>query len=138
MDQPEPLSESVRARMSNTPQRDTPAELALRRELHSRGYRYRVNWPVPEVTRCRPDLAFRRHKVAVFVDGCFWHRCPQHGTVPVNNQAWWETKLSANVERDERQSRALRATGWRVIRLWEHESPQSAADRVIAVLDEAR
>ncbi len=127
---PPASSEVVRRRMQNTPQRDTPAELALRRELFRRGLRYRVDAPVPGVTRARPDIVFPRKRVAVFVDGCFWHACPEHGTIPDSSREWWTKKLAANVERDRRHDRELAQAGWTVIRVWEHEEPEVAADRI--------
>jgi DNA mismatch endonuclease (patch repair protein) len=72
--------------------------------------------------------------VAVFVDGCFWHRCPQHATLPASNADWWEAKLAANVERDRDTDQHLAEAGWRVVRVWEHEVPEKAADRVVAAL----
>jgi len=114
--------------------RDTGPELGVRRELHRRGLRYRVHGqPVPGL-RCRPDIIFVRERVAVFVDGCFWHLCPEHGTSPAANGEWWRHKLEANVERDRRNDAALGAAGWHVVRVWEHEAPVEAADRVSQVL----
>lgn len=110
--------------------RDTQPELAVRRELHRRGLRYRVDAAPVRGLRCRADLVFTRARVAVFVDGCFWHLCPEHGTSPSANGDWWRRKLLANVERDRRNDSALAAAGWRVVRVWEHEDPISAAERV--------
>jgi DNA mismatch endonuclease (patch repair protein) len=76
------------------------------------------------------DVVFRRARVAVFVDGCFWHRCPTHATTPKSNRAWWEQKLEANVDRDRRADIALEELGWRVVRIWEHELPERGADCV--------
>jgi DNA mismatch endonuclease (patch repair protein) len=84
--------------------------------------------------RCRPDIIFPKVRVAVFVDGCFWHQCPQHGTEPRTNSGYWAAKLDRNVARDRRNDAALEAAGWRVVRVWEHESPSGGADRVVAVL----
>jgi DNA mismatch endonuclease (patch repair protein) len=84
--------------------------------------------------RCRPDVVFSKARVAVFVDGCFWHRCPQHLTDPRTNSTYWAAKLDRNVARDRRNDAALEAAGWHVIRVWEHESPSGAADRVEAAL----
>jgi DNA mismatch endonuclease (patch repair protein) len=90
--------------------------------------RYRVNLAgLPG----RPDLAFTRARLAVFIDGCFWHRCPEHGTMPKNNQAWWAEKLQANVDRDLRVDRELAALGWAVLHVWEHETANVAADRIM-------
>lgn len=131
---PVPSSELVRLRMQNTKQRDTPREMALRQALHARGLRYRVDRPIPGVTRGRPDLLFPTEKVAVFVDGCFWHSCPEHSTVPRSNKAWWVAKLEANVERDRRHTEELRSAGWEVIRFWEHEDMSKAAADVQATV----
>lgn len=118
--------------------RDTSPELAVRSALHRRGLRYRVHFaPVPAL-RCRPDIVFTRARVAVFVDGCFWHRCPLHSTNPTANGPWWREKLDANVERDRRNDRALAAAGWLVLRFWEHEDPTNVADGVQKVLEDGR
>ena len=120
--------------MRVTKQRDTPVELELRRLLHSRGLRYRVDYSIKGVTRARPDIAFPRQKVAVFVDGCFWHSCPEHGTLPKANREWWRAKLADNADRDRRHDQELESAGWTVLRFWEHEaSPDDAAavERVI-------
>lgn len=129
-ERPAASSDVVARRMQNTAQRDTPAEMELRRELHRRGFRYRVDTSIPGVTRGRPDLVFLSEKVAVFVDGCFWHSCPEHATVPKENREWWVEKLEGNVERDRRHDRELTETGWAVLRFWEHEDLLEAADQV--------
>lgn len=114
----------------------TTPEVALRSELHRRGLRFRKHrQAVPEL-RCRPDVVFTKARVAVFVDGCFWHRCPEHLTDPRTNSAYWAAKLDRNIARDGRNDAALEASGWRVVRVWEHELPSDAADRVEAVLGE--
>lgn len=127
---PEPLDDSVRDRFRRQPRRDTKPELALRRELHRRGLRYRVDRPPIAGMRSRADVVFGPSKVAVFVDGCFWHGCPEHATAPRNNADWWRAKLDANVERDLRVGVQLAEAGWEVLRIWEHEDPVEAADRV--------
>jgi DNA mismatch endonuclease (patch repair protein) len=122
------------ARMSRQRTRDTAPEMALRRELHRRGARFFVDRsPLPGLRR-RADLVFPRRRVAVYVDGCFWHRCPDHATDPKRNAVWWAEKLAGNVERDRATDAALAASGWQVVRIWEHEDPVSAADRVQAAL----
>ncbi len=104
--------------------------MALRRLLHGRGLRYRVDAaPLPGLRR-RADILFARAKVAVFVDGCFWHRCPEHGNAPKSNAAWWLVKLEGNVARDRDTDAQLTAAGWLVVRVWEHEATTLAADRV--------
>jgi DNA mismatch endonuclease (patch repair protein) len=116
--------------MSGVRTRDTAAELAIRRELHRRGLRYRVSTPISGMGRIKPDIVFTRQKVAVFVDGCFWHRCPEHATEPKTNAEWWDQKLTKNVERDRRNDMTLRNGSWTVIRIWEHEDPVTAAERI--------
>ncbi len=123
-------SHAVRRRMKNTLQRDTGLELTIRKELHRRGYRYRLHPRLPGVTRGIPDFAFMAARVAVFVDGCFWHACPQHGSLPKTNRAWWAVKLDMNVRRDRRHDEELRDRGWCVVRVWEHEDLNCAVTRV--------
>lgn len=124
--------------MRNTRSRDTPAELAIRRLLHARGLRYRVDVrPVRELRR-KADLVFGPARVAVFVDGCFWHACPEHGSAPKSNADWWSEKLRTNVERDRDTDARLAAAGWTVVRVWEHERPADAADHIAAVVVEQR
>ncbi|WP_328741878.1 very short patch repair endonuclease [Flavimobilis rhizosphaerae] len=125
---------AVSARMSAARRRDTAPELALRRALHARGLRYRVTYPVPGNRRRTIDVAFTRAKVAVFVDGCFWHGCPEHGTQPHANAGWWATKLAANAARDRDTDRLLTDAGWTVVRVWEHEDPDTAADHIRIVV----
>ncbi|GAA3815415.1 very short patch repair endonuclease [Cellulomonas soli] len=112
--------------MRRHPRRDTGPELALRRRLHAAGYRYRVVYPVPGYPRRSIDIAFTRAKVAVFVDGCFWHGCSTHRQVPATNTAWWAEKLSANRARDEGTTAHLMELGWTVLRFWEHTAPDDA------------
>nr|WP_216077373.1 very short patch repair endonuclease [Isoptericola sediminis] len=119
--------------MAQVRSRDTKPELALRRELHRRGRRYFVDRAVLPGRR-RPDLVFPRARLVVFVDGCFWHSCPEHLRAPRTNSDWWAEKLRGNVERDRRSDADLAAAGWTVLRVWEHEAPQDAADRVDSVL----
>jgi DNA mismatch endonuclease (patch repair protein) len=125
-----PSSAAVSARMSSFPRRNTAPELALRRLLHARGLRYRVNLPVPGLSRRTIDVAFPRAKIAIFVDGCYWHGCPDHGRVPNSNREWWTEKLRRNQARDVATTEHLRATGWEVVRFWEHQPPEQVADLV--------
>ncbi|SJM61577.1 Very-short-patch mismatch repair endonuclease (G-T specific) [Actinomycetales bacterium JB111] len=124
--------------MSRAARRDTAPELALRRLLHSAGLRYRVNYPVPGNRRRTIDIAFIRARLAVFIDGCFWHSCPEHGTSPAANSHWWETKLSTNSERDRDTDRLLEDAGWEVLRIWEHEAAETAAAQVIDAIARCR
>jgi DNA mismatch endonuclease (patch repair protein) len=106
----------------------------VRRELHRRGLRYRVELSVLPGVRRRADVVFTRAKVAVFIDGCFWHRCPIHATSPKANAAFWAEKLTANQARDRDTDQRLLAIGWRVVRVWEHEDPVAAAQRIADVV----
>jgi DNA mismatch endonuclease, patch repair protein len=120
--------------MSRQATRDTEPELALRRRLHAAGYRFRVDLaPLPGLRR-RADVVFTRRKVAVFVDGCFWHSCPEHGTMPTANREWWQQKLVRTVERDAETNRLFASAGWTVVRVWEHEDPRTATERVLEAL----
>lgn len=119
------------ARLSKQRRRDTKPEVALRRELHRRGLRYFVDRAPLKGMRRRADLVFPRRKLAVYVDGCFWHSCPVHATKPRNNAQWWADKLAANVARDRDTDTRLIEEGWRVVRIWEHEDPVVAAQRVV-------
>lgn len=120
--------------MSRLRQRDTTPERLLRSALHRRGLRFRVERPLDFDRRRRADLVFVTEKVAVFVDGCFWHSCPAHATVPRANRAFWVEKLRRNVVRDRDTDRRLAESGWTVVRVWEHEAPEAAADRVEAAV----
>jgi DNA mismatch endonuclease (patch repair protein) len=130
---PTASSAAVRWRMQSTRRRDTPGEMALRTQLHRLGLRYRIDYPLPG-TRRRADIVFVRARVAVFVDGCFWHGCPTHGTWPKTNSVWWREKIEANRSRDRDTDRKLRVAGWKVLRFWEHFDPVAAADRVASTL----
>lgn len=121
--------------MQQNRRRDSKAELSLRRTLHGMGLRYRVDLPVVLGDRTvRPDVVFTRARLAIFVDGCFWHSCPLHGNEPKANTAYWGPKLRRNVERDKEVDAALAAAGWQVIRAWEHEDPDAVAAGVAAFL----
>lgn len=131
---PEPLDDNVRRRMQRQRRRDTRLELEIRKRLHALGYRYRVDLRLEPSLRVRGDIVFTRRKVVVFVDGCFWHGCPEHATAPKNNSEWWRKKLDANRERDRHNRKALREMGWTVITVWEHESPESVIEQLTASL----
>lgn len=136
MDRPPASSDRAQRQMANQRTRDTGVELALRRALHRSGLRYRVDVaPLPGLRR-RADLVFTRSKVAVMVDGCFWHSCPEHGTFPKANGDWWATKLARNVDRDRETNELLTAAGWLIVRVWEHESIEGAAERIQLALSQ--
>lgn len=113
---------------------DTSPELAIRKLLHRAGFRFRLQVKVPGHPRRTIDIAFTRVRVAVFVDGCFWHSCPQHATRPTANREWWAAKLARNRERDLETTAALEAAGWNVVRIWEHEDPAAAVAGLAAIL----
>lgn len=131
---PVPSSMAVRLRLQRQPSRDTTVEIALRQLIYSRGLRYRIHSrPLPELTRVA-DVVFPRHRVAVFVDGCFWHGCPAHLMWPKSNAAWWRDKITGNQRRDHDTDSRLMEAGWAVFRMWEHEDPAVAVDALSALL----
>lgn len=130
--------DATRLRMSRQRSRDTDPERALRSRLHRLGLRYRLHGRPVKGLRRQADIVFSRARVAVFVDGCFWHQCPEHATSPKANGAWWAAKLAANVARDQDTDRRLAEAGWQVVRVWEHEDMEAAAARVVAVVRERR
>jgi DNA mismatch endonuclease, patch repair protein len=128
---PKPTSAAVSKRMRQNRRRDSRAELALRSELHRRGLRFRVDMALRAGGRLvRPDIVFTRARIAVFVDGCFWHCCPEHGNQPRANSDYWGPKLARNVARDRAVGEALGRGGWEVLRVWEHEPVWQAATQV--------
>jgi DNA mismatch endonuclease (patch repair protein) len=136
---PESWASSVgtRASMLGNRGRDTKPEVVLRSALHAAGFRFRKDFRL-EIggVRLRPDVVFTRARVAVFVDGCFWHSCPVHGTQPTRNADYWRPKLARNVERDREQDVALAESAWSVVRIWEHEEVDKAVERVAAAVAE--
>lgn len=128
----------ARRRMQRVRQKNTSAEAALRRELHARGLRYRVQVPFLTKPRRVTDVALSGLRVAVFVDGCFWHGCPQHATWPKQNADFWRAKIEANMTRDNDTAERLRAESWKVIRVWAHEGPRIAAGRIAHILERRR
>jgi DNA mismatch endonuclease (patch repair protein) len=131
-------SPDSRRRMRANRARDTTPERQIRSALHRRGFRFFVDrWVIADGVRTRPDLLFPRRWLAVYVDGCFWHRCPEHATDPKTNSAYWGPKLAANVARDRRATVALETAGWTVLRFWEHENPHEVASSVETALGSA-
>ena len=131
---PTPSSPTVRRVMQGNRGKDTAPELAIRAALHARGLRFfKHRRPLPGLS-CEADIVFPTTRIAVFVDGCFWHGCPEHGRRPATNREYWTTKIERNVARDRRNDQALRSEGWTVIRVWEHETVAIAADRIAEVL----
>ncbi|MFE9634831.1 very short patch repair endonuclease [Streptomyces sp. NPDC006463] len=133
-DRPEGSWASSAARRRNMQairSRDTKPEQLVRKLVHARGLRYRVAAkPLPKVRRTA-DMVFRPAKVAVFIDGCYWHGCPEHYVPPKTNQGYWSEKVARNMARDRDTDARLREAGWTVLRFWEHESPEASADRIV-------
>ncbi|WP_279382965.1 very short patch repair endonuclease [Streptomyces sp. FH025] len=128
----------VRASMRANRSKDTGPELALRRLLYQRGLRYRVDArPLAEVRR-RADVVFPRDRLAVFVDGCFWHGCPEHYRASTKNADFWREKIDGNRVRDGETNRKLLDAGWTVVRVWEHDDPAEAAEKIVLLLRERR
>lgn len=123
-------SDGTRRSMQANKSRDTKPELAVRRLLHAAGLRYRVNHLV--LPRRTADIVFTRAKVAVFIDGCFWHGCPAHYQAPSTNRDYWHEKIATNAERDADTTARLLRLGWTVLRFWEHESPADVAGQVLS------
>ena len=129
---PTPTSPVATKKMRSNRRTNTKPEILLRSLLHRSGLRFRKDYAIrlPSGKVVHSDIAFPRRKVAVFVDGCFWHCCPDHGTIPKTNQAYWIPKLRQNVERDRKTDRELSADGWQVLRVWEHVHPSNAAKQI--------
>lgn len=134
VESPSALSAEVSARMKRVRQRDTKPEMLVRSAVHGLGLRYFVDRRPVGGIRSRADLVFPTHKVAVFIDGCFWHGCPQHATWPKSNAAFWRDKIGANKNRDRETDRKLKAEEWTVIRVWEHEDPEECAEKIAAAV----
>lgn len=134
---PAPLNAGRSRNMQANRRTDTKPEVALRNALHRMGYRYRKDFllRLADGVKVRPDIVFTARKLAVFVDGCFWHACPDHGRQPTTNEWYWSPKLQRNVERDRRNDAALRDDGWRVVRIWEHEPLDEAVAALVATLE---
>lgn len=130
-------SSTISQRMMRQRRQDTLPEMRLRRRLHRAGYRYRVSFPI-EGTRRSIDIAFTRVKLAVFIDGCFWHSCPEHGTIPKSNTQWWVVKLGRNVARDIETCEYLEGCGWVVLRFWEHQDPDEIFAKVVRVFKDLK
>lgn len=123
-------NDAVRKSMLGNRSRDTSPEMAVRRALHAMGLRYRVHArPLPELRRTC-DIVFRPARVAVFIDGCFWHGCPEHYVAPASNVEYWWPKIARNQERDGETTAALEAAGWLVLRFWEHDGLEATVATV--------
>ena len=126
-------SKEVSERMKRMPTKDSKPELRLRKAIYGLGFRYRLH---RKDLPGKPDIAFGPAKVAVFVDGCFWHNCPEHGTIPKNNREWWLEKFQRNRERDTLKDEQLKEMGWLPVHVWEHEDPDTAARNIKKLIKE--
>lgn len=135
---PPPTDKETRKRMTRQARRDTKPEILLRKALTKRGLRYRIDYAPVQGVRSKADVVFPRLRLAIFVHGCFWHGCPEHARPTKSNTKWWADKIGANRQRDEETTEKLEAAGWRVERVWEHEPPDEAAERIAALVAEFR
>ena len=129
-----PSSPEASKRLARVRQKGTSAELHLRRALHAQGLRYRLHLAVLAKPRRTADIVFTKQRLAVFVDGCFWHGCPKHSSWPKSNADFWRNKIKTNKARDADTNERLKAAGWRVIRVWEHEDPTIAATLISSTI----
>ncbi len=135
---PSPADDETSRRMRRVRRRDTRPEVSLRSLVHRHGIRYAIDVrPLDKLGRTA-DVVFRSAKVAVFVDGCFWHGCPLHATWPKHNKAWWRAKILRNRSRDRETDDALVQNGWVSIRVWEHEDPKPVATRLARIVRRRR
>ncbi|WP_206106435.1 very short patch repair endonuclease [Rhizobium leguminosarum] len=133
---PKALDAGVSARMRKQRVADTQAETLVRKALFAAGVRYRKHWPVPGRRRRTIDIAMPGKKLAIFIDGCFWHGCEVHKTTPRSNEAWWRVKLDENKLRDNETTELLIGQGWKVLRFWEHDAASEVAAAVIRSVSE--
>ena len=137
---PTPTTPAAANRMRANRRSDTQPEVLLRSLLHRSGLRFRKDHPIRLSTGrvVRADIAFPSKRIAVFVDGCFWHSCPMHGTIPKSNQDYWVPKLKQNVDRDKLVNQLLESAGWRVVRIWEHADQETARSEIMPLLQALR
>lgn len=138
MSRVQPSSPEASRRMAKVRQKGTGAEVELRHELYRNGLRYRVGYVVMQRPRRVADIAFPGLRIAVFVDGCFWHGCPEHASWPKQNAEFWRHKIETNRSRDADTDARLEANGWKVVRVWEHDSPVTAAEAISKLVAEAK
>jgi DNA mismatch endonuclease (patch repair protein) len=124
--------------MARVRQKGTRCEIELRKALHAKGLRYRLQVPLLTKPRRVVDIVFPSARLAVFVDGCFWHGCPEHASWPKNNADFWREKIETNRSRDVDTDQRLAALGWETVRIWEHEDATEAANRIAELVDARR
>jgi len=130
-DYPKPSSKATINVMKANKRANTKPEVAIRSDLHRKGFRFRKDFNIKiDGKNYRPDIVFTKQRIAIFIDGCFWHMCPLHGHIPKSNEHYWKPKLIRNVERDGQNDKKLRKAGWIVIRFWEH----TPSDEVLRTL----
>ena len=129
---PNPTNAVATKKMRANRRVDTKPEIRLRSSLHRMGLRFRKDYPIrlSSGRKVRPDIVFTKKMIAIFIDGCFWHSCPEHGSLPKSNKDYWLPKLKENVGRDKLNDSGLEQDGWRVIRVWEHVEPDRAARQI--------
>lgn len=130
-----PSSHEASLRMARVRQKGTSAEIGLRKALHAKGMRYRLQVPLLTRPRRVADIVFSSTRVAIFVDGCFWHGCPEHASWPKSNANFWREKIETNRARDADTDQRLRSLGWTVIRIWAHENADDAADSIAQIVE---
>jgi len=131
-------TDAVRRRMQRTSRKDNPLERSIRSQLHARGLRYRIHYPIPGMKRTTCDFAFPGLKIAVFLDGCFWHGCEVHPPSVKKNTEFWLAKIERNRARDVRATAHLTELGWTVLRFWEHEQTDAIVTRIASVVETRR
>lgn len=134
-ERPSAITIAVAEAMRRMPERSTGPEMVVRRQLFAMGLRYRVQFPVPGASRRSIDIAFPGKKIAVFIDGCFWHGCSEHRNIPTHNRDWWKSKIEQNQSRDRDTDEKLNSAGWIVLRFWEHVPTVQIVLKVLAKLE---
>ena len=134
----QPSSHETSRRMARVRQKGTRCEIGLRKALHAKGLRYRLHVPLLTKPRRIVDIVFPSARLAVFVDGCFWHGCPEHASWPKSNADFWREKIETNRSRDLDTNQRLAALGWETVRIWEHEDATEAANRIAELVDARR
>ena len=137
---PKPINALSTKKMRANRRADTKPEMQIRSLLHRQGLRFRKDYLIrlPSGRNVHADIAFTKSRIAVFIDGCFWHSCPVHGTIPKSNKDYWHPKLMSNVKRDKAINCELRNANWKVIRLWTHVPPEKAVNTIIEAVHHSR